>query len=122
MYGRRTGRHLQRAGQLTFATSYYSTGSIVNQVENVYDGLGNLVTQYQSHCGGVVIGTTPAVQYQYTTMYAGTGNYSRLTQVTYPDAATVAPAAAYVTYGYSGLDRLDQPDFVGLRARRGRGH
>ena len=84
-------------GDLVLATSYGTGSTIVNQVENMYDGLGNLVTQYQSHSGAVNIASTPAVQYQYATSYAGASNYSRLTGVTYP-------GGTQVSYAYSGLD------------------
>jgi autotransporter-associated beta strand protein len=94
-------------GLVTFATSY-SGGTIVNQVQNVYDGLGNLVTQYQSHTGQVYTPATanesnpvsPAVQYQYDTQFAAGGNYSRITGMTYPDSTQVTYAYA----DYSGLD------------------
>ena len=87
-------------GNPTLLTSYGAGGSVVNQVQDVYDGLGNLVTQYQSHSGLVNTASTPAVQYQYMTAYAGAGNYSRLTGVTYPDGSQI-------TYAYAGLNGLD---------------
>ena len=40
---------------------------------------------------------TPAVQYEYSTLYEGAGNYSRLTGVTYP-------GGTQVSYAYAGLD------------------
>ncbi len=46
-------------GDVTLATSYEGSGNIVNQVENVYDGLGNLVTQYQAHSGAVNTTSAP---------------------------------------------------------------
>src|SRR5579884_1588715 len=66
-------------------TSYNapSGGSIVNQVQRVYNGLGQLTGEYQSHSGAVVQGTTPEVQYAYTEM-SGEQNNSRLTSMTYP--------------------------------------
>jgi RHS repeat-associated protein len=63
-------------------------GSIVNQVELVYNGLDQLATDYQSHSGAVTIGTTPVVQYTYTEMSGGVNN-SRLTTITYPDSYAV---------------------------------
>src|SRR5579884_474728 len=36
-----------------------SGGSIVNQVQDVYNGLGQLTGEYQSHSGAVVQGSTP---------------------------------------------------------------
>jgi hypothetical protein len=90
-------------GDVTFATSYAWSGVILNQVENVYDGLRNLVTQYQALSGAVntiISPYTPAVQYQYTTEYEGQGNYSRLTGITYP-------GGTQVNYAYAGLNDLD---------------
>src|SRR5207245_4900872 len=45
-------------------TSYNaaSGGSIVNQVQDAFNGLGQLITEYQSHSGVVNTGTTPKVQ------------------------------------------------------------
>jgi hypothetical protein len=41
------------------------TGTLVNQVEGVYNGLGQLTIEYQSHSGAVNTSTTPKVQYTY---------------------------------------------------------
>jgi RHS repeat-associated protein len=72
-------------------------GNIVNQVQRVYNGLGQLTGEYQSHSGAVVIGTTPEVQYAYTDL-AGGANNSRLTSMTYPGGYVV-------NYNYAtGLD------------------
>ena len=102
---RALGTTYDTLGHVILATSYGwgSPPAVVNQVENVYDGLGNLVTQYQSLSGPVNTTTspyTPAVQYQYTTCYAGAGNYSRLTGITYP-------GGTQVSYAYAGLNDLD---------------
>jgi YD repeat-containing protein len=72
-------------GNLALITSYNapSGGSIVNQVQRVYNGLGQLTGEYQSHSGAVVQGSTPEVQYAYTEMSGGQNN-SRLTSMTYP--------------------------------------
>jgi RHS repeat-associated protein len=73
-----------------------SGGSIVDQVEDVYNGLNQLTQEYQSHSGAVNTSSTPSVQYTYTEL--ASGNNSRLTTVTYPDNYAV-------TYNYgSGLD------------------
>jgi RHS repeat-associated protein len=71
-------------------TSYSLTGdpgAIVNQVENVYNGLDQLTQQYQSASGMVNTSTTPSVQYSYTDLTSG--NNSRLTSIVYPDGYTV---------------------------------
>ncbi len=67
-------------------TSYNaaSGGTIVNQVEDVYNGLGQLTGEYQEQNGAVNTSTTPEVQYAYTEMSGGQNN-SRLTQMIYPN-------------------------------------
>jgi YD repeat-containing protein len=80
-------------------TSYNaaSGGSIVNQVQRVFNGLGQLTGEYQSHSGAVVQGTTPEVQYAYTEMSGGQNN-SRLVSITYPSGYVL-------NYNYNtGLD------------------
>jgi RHS repeat-associated protein len=82
-------RRLQYAydgqGNQYLVTSYdaASGGNVVNQVQDVFNGLGQLSGEYQSHSGAVVIGSTPEVQYAYTEMSGGQNN-SRLTGMTYP--------------------------------------
>jgi RHS repeat-associated protein len=72
-------------GQAYQFTTYNaaSGGSIVNQAQDVFNGLGQLTTEYQSHSGAVNTSTTPKVQYAYVEM-AGGANNSRLTSETYP--------------------------------------
>ncbi len=69
---------------LTTTYTAASGGSIVNQVEDVYNGLGQLTGEYQSHSGAVNTSTTPEVQYAYVAMSGGANN-SRLTSMTYPN-------------------------------------
>ena len=86
-------------GNAYLVTSYDAPtgGNVVNQVEDVYNGLGQLTAEYQSHSGAVNLNTTPAVQYAYTEM-AGGQNNSRLTSMTYPSGYVV-------NYNYgAGLD------------------
>jgi hypothetical protein len=52
-------------------------------VQQAYNGLGQLLTEYQVHAGAVNTSTTPRVQYAYTEM-AGGANHSRLVSLTYP--------------------------------------
>jgi hypothetical protein len=90
---------LDSQGNLSLITSYNaaSGGSIVNQVQDIYNGLGQLTGEYQAHSGALVQGSTPEVQYTYTEM-AGGQNNSRLTSMTYPSGYTL-------TYNYNtGLD------------------
>lgn len=80
-------------------TSYdaASGGSIVNQVERIFNGLGQMTAEYQSHSGAVVLATTPKVEYAYNEMAGGTNN-SRLVSLTYPNGREI-------DYNYdSGLD------------------
>ncbi|HXG13434.1 MAG TPA: RHS repeat domain-containing protein, partial [Gemmataceae bacterium] len=87
------------AGRPFRFTSYDapSGGNVVNQVERVYNGLGQLITEYQAHAGAVDPATTPKVQYGYSEM-AGGANHSRLTSLTYPNGRVL-------NYNYSaGLD------------------
>ncbi len=79
------------------ATTRRPAATSSTRCEDVYNGLGQLTGEYQSHSGAVVTGTTPEVQYAYTEM-AGGQNNSRLVSMTYP--------CGYVlNYNYnSGLD------------------
>ena len=65
-----------------------SGGSIVNQVQRTFNGLGQLTTEYQSHSGAVNTSTTPKVQYAYTEMSGGVNN-SRMTSMTYPNGRVI---------------------------------
>ena len=96
-------------GNAYLMTSYdaASGGSIVNQVEDVYNGLGQMTGEYQSHSGAVNTSTTPEVQYAYTEM-AGGANNSRLTSITYPNGYVL-------DYNYaSGAGHHDQPADVAV--------
>ena len=80
-------------------TSYADTAgtTVVNQVEDVYNGLGQLTGEYQSNAGPVVIGTTPVVQYTYNDLANGENN-SRPTSMIYPNGRVL-------DYNYNtGLD------------------
>jgi RHS repeat-associated protein len=80
-------------------TSYatFTGGTIVNQVQDVYNGLGQLTTEYQSTSGAVNTSSTPNVQYAYSQM-AGGANHSRLVSMTYPNGRVI-------NYNYNtGLD------------------
>jgi RHS repeat-associated protein len=82
----------------------YSTPSattVVNQVERAFNGLGQLIQEWQSHSGAVNTSTTPSVQYTYSLMASG-ANHSRLTSIVYPGTGSAAKTVSYV-YN-SGLD------------------
>lgn len=85
-------------GMLVNATSYSSatvgSGTVVNDVQHAYNTFAQLVTQYQSHSGAVVVGTTPSVQYGYAN---GSANTVRPTSITYPNARVLN-----FNYGTSG--------------------
>jgi RHS repeat-associated protein len=96
---RRLAYAYDAGGRMYLYTSYdaASVGSVVNQVQQAYNGLGQLITEYQSHSGAVNTGTTPKVQYAYSEM-AGGANHSRMVSLTYPNGRVL-------TYNYaSGLD------------------
>jgi RHS repeat-associated protein len=76
-------------------TSYdaASGGSVVNQVQRAFNGLGQMTTEYQEHAGAVNTSTSAKVQYAYSEMPSG-ADQSRLTSITYPDGYVL-------TYNYS---------------------
>jgi RHS repeat-associated protein len=102
-------------GTVAYITTAYDTGgrpylytswnyvrgnpNIVNQVEDLYNGLGQLITEYQSHSGAVNTSTTPSVQYAYSFVTTSGGpNHSRLVSMTYPNGRVL-------NYNYnSGVD------------------
>jgi YD repeat-containing protein len=80
-------------------TSYDAAtgGNVVNQVQQAFNGLGQLTAEYQAHAGAVNLSTTPVVQYAYTDLAGGTNN-SRLVSMTYPNGRVL-------NYNYNtGLD------------------
>jgi RHS repeat-associated protein len=90
-------------GNAYLFTSYSTPAgtTVVNQVQRAFNGLGQLITEYQSHSGAVNTSTTPKVQYTYSEMANG-ANHSRLTSIIYPGTGT---AAKTVNYNYAaGLD------------------
>ena len=84
-------------------TSYANTaGTIVaNQVQRLFNGLGELTTEWQAHSGTVNSGTRK-VQYAYSFVAtAGGPNHSRLVSMTYPGGTSIR----VVNYNYnSGVD------------------
>jgi hypothetical protein len=60
----------------TAPTSASSGGTLVNQVQGAFNGLGQLTNEYQSHSGALVVGTTPQVQYTYSQMLDSQGHYA----------------------------------------------
>jgi YD repeat-containing protein len=112
-------------------TSYNaaSGGSIVNQVEDLFNGLGQLTTEYQESGGAVNTSTSPKVQYAYTEMSGGQNN-SRPVSMTYPNGRVLdyvynsgldsavsrisaladdsggSPSTTLESYGYLGLGTI----------------
>jgi RHS repeat-associated protein len=79
------------------SATVFSTGNIVNQDQDAYNGLGQLVGEYQSVSGAFVTSggsITPEVQYGYSSLSTG----SNLASMTYPNGRAL-------DYGYNtGLD------------------
>jgi RHS repeat-associated protein len=96
---RRIATAYDTAGRPFLYTSYDATSgvNVVNQTQQIYNGLGQLITEYQSHSGAVNTATTPSVQYAYSEMSDG-ANHSRLVSMTYPNGRVL-------NYNYdAGLD------------------
>jgi RHS repeat-associated protein len=87
------GYAFDTAGRLFTATSYSDSAgtAAVNQVERLYNGLGQTTDEYQAHSGTVTVGTSPDVHYAYSDPATG----SRLTAMTYPNGRVLG-------YGYGG--------------------
>jgi RHS repeat-associated protein len=102
---RRLATAYDTAGRAYLYTSYDAAagGNVVNQVQQVYNGLGQLVTEYQAHAGAVNTGTTPKVQYAYSEM-AGGANHSRPVGMTYPNGRVLN--SNYATGLDSSISRL----------------
>jgi RHS repeat-associated protein len=75
-------------------------GNVVNQIEYVYDGWGQVAREYQEH-DGAVDQYTPYVDYGYEDgATGGVAKYVRLSQVTYPNGREVQ-------YGYGAAQATD---------------
>jgi pimeloyl-ACP methyl ester carboxylesterase len=66
-------------------TSYSNSSAttVVNQVQDAYNGYGQLTAQYQEHAGAVNTSTSLNVQYTYS--QPSGANYSRLSGMTFPN-------------------------------------
>ena len=75
-------------GLVQNVTSYSDIAGeeVVNDVQNVYNGFRQLVTQYQEHDGAVNTSTSPSVQYTYAD---GSANTVRRTGIIYPNGRTL---------------------------------
>ncbi|MBO0697189.1 MAG: RHS repeat protein [Zavarzinella sp.] len=72
-------------GNAYLVTSKDGTGTVVNQVQDAFNGLGQLTQEWQATSGAVNTSTTPSVQYGYSFLPSGSNNNSRLTSITYPN-------------------------------------
>jgi RHS repeat-associated protein len=79
-------------GHAFLFTSYDDENEVINQVKRQFNGLGQLITEFQEH-EGEVDEFTSTVQYVYSEM-AGGANHSRLQKMIYPDGRILH-------YGYS---------------------
>ncbi len=90
-------------GRVQSVTSYADTAetTVVNQVQDAYDGWGNLVREWQANDGPVDTNSTPSIQYTYSDgASAGVAEYLRQTGVIYPDGRDVQ-------YGYGTTGAVD---------------
>ncbi len=92
------------AGRIHLLTSKDGSGAVLNQIERLYNGLGQLTEEFQEH-DGVVDAFTPSVQYAYSEMASG-ANHSRLTGMTYPDGRVLV--YAYISGLDSTISRLSK--------------
>ena len=83
-------------GMIEHITSYdaASDGSVVNDVERVYNGFRQLITEYQEHTGAVNTSSSANVQYLYAD---GSDNTIRLRGIVYPNGTTLT-----LSYGTTG--------------------
>ena len=100
------GTQYDAQGNPYLVTSYNgnSSGSIVNQVEDLYNDFGQLLQEYQA-VDGAITSSTPSVQYSYDDL--GWGGGPALTSIEYPDGYTV-------DYNVDTISRLSSiSDFTG---------
>ena len=99
----RVSREYEVRGMLSKITSYddatVGSGSIINEVEKLYDDFGNLGEDYQSASGAVDTGSTPSVAYANAD---GTGNTTRR------ESMTVGPTGVEIDYSYDATETDDQ--------------
>lgn len=86
---RRIGRSYEVRGLVEQITSYSSPDgtAVVNQIENYYNSIQQLVTQFQEHNGAVNTSTSPQVDYSFAD---GTNNTVRPTGLVYPNGRVLS--------------------------------
>src|SRR5699024_8897081 len=72
-------------------------GTVVNQIERIYNGFGQLTDEYQAVDGQVNTSLTPKVQYGHADAGASHPNTNRQTQMILPNGRTID-----YTYGSGG--------------------
>jgi RHS repeat-associated protein len=119
-------------GNVYLITSYdaATSGTVVNQVQREFNGLGQLTREWQAVRGVVNTSTTPSVRYAFSFAPSGSANNSRLTSITYPNGRVI-------TYNYAtgladnisrlssitdGSTTLESYDYLGLGTVVTRGH
>jgi RHS repeat-associated protein len=127
---RRLETAYDEAGRSYRFTSYdaASGGTVVNQVQQAYNGLGQLTVESQAHAGAAVAGT-PAVHYAYSEMPGG-ANHSRLLSLSYPNgralgytyAAGVDSNVSRLSSLTDGAVTLEAYAYLGLDTVVQRGH
>ncbi|MBN8625807.1 MAG: RHS repeat-associated core domain-containing protein [Planctomycetes bacterium] len=113
---RRLGRSYDVRGLWHQLTSYADTGgtTVVNQVQNQYDGFRQPTTQYQAHDGAVNTANTPNVQYGYAD---GGTNTARPTTLTYPNGRVLTYDYGVAAGDDDRLSRIESLDDAGSVAR-----
>lgn len=93
--GRKLAYTFDTFGRRRLSSTLNASSVVVNQVRMDYDGLGNLVTDWQEHAGAVT-GSSAKTQYVYDTNFAL--NYSRITQTVYPSTRVVQQVYNYLNF------------------------
>ena len=110
------GYTYDEAGRPYQSLSYSDAGTtVLNEVRDIYNGFGQLMTEYQEDAGTVNTTTSASVQYAHShDSLTATANHSRLTGMTYPDGRVLE--YNYTSgIGAAGIDdrisRLSSMDF-----------
>lgn len=98
----RIGQAYEIRGMVATITSYSDVAGTtpVNQVRNLYNHFGQLITQFQEHGGAVDTGTTPKVGYGYEN---GSANTIRPKSIVYPNGTVLS-----YLYNDTHADRLSR--------------
>ncbi|MBN8628150.1 MAG: RHS repeat-associated core domain-containing protein, partial [Planctomycetes bacterium] len=113
---RRLGRSFDVRGLPQQLTSYADAAgtTVVNQVQNQFNGFRQLTTQYQAHDGTVNTASTARVQYGYAD---GSANTARPRTLTYPNGRVLTHDYGAANSDDDRLSRIESLDDVGSVAR-----